>query len=128
MNERYIIPNLCRRSVLAGALLWVIAPLVAQDRRLVLVVQDRAGAVIAGATVELLDKENKVLRKTQTNQSGEAIWSDLPLGDSIFRFAVRGFKLKTIAATMIGVGEKRIEVTLDVVDGLTGFFVTEEKP
>ena len=112
-----------RRAVLAGALLTAISPLMAQDRRLRLVAQDPSGAVVSGVKVELLDKNDKVLRTMETNQVGEVIWADLPIGDSIFRFSVSGFKSKTISVTLIGVGEKRVEVKLDVSGEVDGLFL-----
>ena len=81
---------------------------------MLIVVQDPAGFVIAGATVELLDKDDKVIRKLQTNKTGEAVWTGLPVGDSIFRLSIEGFKSKTVSVTLLVVGEKRVEVKLDI--------------
>jgi hypothetical protein len=117
-----------RRSVLAGVLLTAISPLMAQDRRLVLVALDPAGAVVAGVKVELLDKDGKILRANQTNQVGEVVWTDLPIGDSTFRFSINGFKSKSVNVMLIGVGEKRVEVKLDVSAEVEGGAVTEEHP
>ena len=85
MNERYSIPNPCRRAVLAAVLMTLISPLIAQERRLILAAQDPAGAVIPGVTVELLDRNDKVVRRVRTNDRGEALWADLGTGDWGFR-------------------------------------------
>ncbi len=113
-----------RRAVLVGALLTAISPLMAQDKRLRLVAQDPSGAVVVGVTVELLDKDDKVLRKMETNQVGEVVWTDLAVGDSIFRLSAKGFKSKTVSVMLIGAGEKRVEVKLDVSAEFDGLFVS----
>ena len=117
-----------RRAVLAGALLTAISPLMAQDKRLTLVALDPAGAVVPAMNVELLDANDKVLRKLQTNGVGQAVWTDLPIGDCIFRFSAPGFKSKTILVTMIGIGEKRVEVKLEVSAETDGGVVIADTP
>lgn len=113
-----------RRAVLAGALLTAISPLMAQDKRLEFVVQDPFGAVLVNATVELFDKQGIVLRKVQTNERGEAVWTNLPAGDSMFRFVATGFTSKTIAVTLVGAEEKHVEVKLqDVRTEVLGTFI-----
>jgi hypothetical protein len=116
-----------RRSILVGALLSLAAPLLAQNGRVRMVVTDPSGAVVANATTALLDKDDQPVRTIKTNDIGEAVWTDLPMGTLPFAVSQSGFKTRPLTVTVQGSAELRIVVVLDVgiaVDG--GMIIAEE--
>lgn len=115
-----------RRSVLLGALLTAVSPLMAQNGQLRIRVIDRTGAVIPGAAVELLLHGAGVVRTSQSDPVGEVVWADLPVGEYQITVSQNGFKKYVSALLVAGSGADVKEITLDRGE-VVGFFV-ESKP
>ncbi len=75
---------------------------------------DIAGDALQKATISLIDKQNHTLRSLETNDSGEAMWTDLPLGNSRFLVECGGLQSKTLTITIKNAKENKIEVQLHV--------------
>jgi hypothetical protein len=99
-----------RRAVLVGALLTAISPLMAQTGRLRIHVCDVTGAIIPGAIVSLLGTEGKL----RTNDRGDVVFTNLPLGDSRFTVEQAGFKTKPLTVTVQTNDELKIDAVLEV--------------
>ena len=100
-----------RREVLVAALLTAVAPLMAQNGRVRIVVKDATGAVIANAEALLQGGDGKTIR---TNEAGEIVWSDLPLGSATFVVRSSGFVSRPLTLTVRNGEEVRAEVVLEV--------------
>jgi hypothetical protein len=105
---------LTRRGMLVGALLTAVAPLLAANGRARFRVVDIAGDVLPKATISLVDKERRTIRSMETDNSGEAVWADLPLGNSRFLVEVDGLQSKTLTILIKKATEMKIEVGLNV--------------
>src|SRR5438045_127137 len=73
-----------RREVLVGALITAISPLIAQSGRLRIRVTDASGSVVPGAETSLLESGSKPTRTIRTNSLGEAVWTELAMGENRF--------------------------------------------
>lgn len=111
-----------RRAVLAGALLTAISPLMAQAGRVRIRVTDPAGTVIPGARVSLLGPDNTPTRTEQTDERGEIVFADLPVGDCRLAVAVIGFSTRRLTVPVRGGDELKVEAVLQV--GFVGEVVT----
>jgi len=100
-----------RREVLVAALLTAVAPLMAQNGRVRIVVKDPTGALIPNAEAVLQGGDGK---PTRANDAGEIVWSDLPLGSSTFVVSSLGFASRPVTVTVWNGDESRAEVTLEV--------------
>ena len=106
-------PPRSRRAVLVGALLTAISPLMAQNGRVRIRVTDRAGAPVPSAKVALLDSNGFVLRTLEANDSGEIVWTGLPMGDNQFELEVP-FNARRLTATLHNGDEKVIETVVNL--------------
>jgi len=103
-----------RRAILVGALLTAISPLMAQNGRLRIRVNDPAGGVVPGAEVSLLDAHNKPTRTMLANEFGEIAWTDLPFGESRFEVSSSGFRMQRLTVTLRNDDEVKINTTLEL--------------
>ena len=77
-------------------------------------VTDLAKSVIPGADVSLLEANDQPIRTLSSNDSGESVWTGLPLGESRFRVSEPGFTSRMVAVTIHGAEEQNVEVRLAV--------------
>jgi len=101
-----------RRAVLVGAILTAISPLMAQSGRVRIRVMDETGALIPNAEVSLLGPDQKPVFTTRANESGEAVLTGLPIGDSRVSVSVRGFMTLVRIVTIQGTEELTVDATL----------------
>jgi hypothetical protein len=78
------------------------SPLLAQNGRVRMVVTDPLGDAVAGASTALLDKYDKPVRTLTTNEKGEALWTDLPIGTLRFWISEAGFQTQQVSLTVPG--------------------------
>ncbi len=89
-------------------------------------VKDIAGAVIVGATVTLIG-EDKQIRPTQTNQSGEFRFTNLPVGNYTVRAENAGFSLFENTEIAVSAGQNALlEIILNVAGVETEVVVSDE--
>lgn len=102
-----------RYAAVFGALLlaW---PLVAQTGAVRIRVTDPSGSAISEATVSLINNGDRSLRTLSTNDAGEVLWTDLPLGDAHFFASATGFSLRRLRTTIRDGDEQNIAVSLEV--------------
>ena len=117
-----------RRAVLVGALLAAVSPLLAKTGRLRIRLIDELGSVIAGAEVSLLGARDKPKQTTLTNGIGEAVWSELPMGNCRFSLEAPGFARKVLTATLRNDEELKIETTLVVAATLGDVIFVGKQP
>jgi hypothetical protein len=103
-----------RRTVLVGALLTAISPLMAQSGRIRIRVIDQTGVVVSGALVALLGADGKPRRIVATNEIGEASFMNLPLGAHRFTASSFGYRTRRLAVTAYSDKEMKIETILEV--------------
>jgi len=102
-----------RRSILIGTLLTIVSPLMAQSGRIRIRVIDSAGSAIAGAEVLLLAEGGQPARTLLSDDHGEVIWNDLPLGNNKFRVAGTGFLPLLLTVTARSGIEVRADAALN---------------
>jgi hypothetical protein len=102
-----------RRAVLVGALLTAISPLMAQSGRVRIRVTDPAGAVLPGAEVSLLGSNDKSTRTQRSNEEGEVIFTDLPIGDSRLLVNRQGFRNLPLTVTVLNGEEVSVDAKLE---------------
>jgi hypothetical protein len=74
-----------RRAILVGALLTAVAPLWAASGRVRFrVINPSLGTPVQGASISLMDSSDQAVRTRETDEAGELLWADLPLGDAVF--------------------------------------------
>ena len=81
-------------------------------------VKDPAGGLVKDADVSLADKDYHPIRTLTTDQSGEVLFTNLPLGSSHFVARATGFMLKYMKIPIHSYKEVKVEATLQV--GLVG--------
>jgi Carboxypeptidase regulatory-like domain len=107
-------PARSRRAILVGALLTAVSPLLAQSGRVRIRVTDVTGAVVPGATVSLLRADDTASRTLKADQRGEAVFTDLPMGDSRISVTMPGFATLHRTVTIANSDEQRIDARLEV--------------
>jgi len=85
-------PRRNRRTIVVGALLAAVSPLFAASGRVKFRVIDRAGDPVPGASIAVLNSEGRVVQCSESDESGEATLTGLPLGDSRFAVTSPGFE------------------------------------
>ena len=105
-------PPRSRRAILFGALLSVVSPLFAASGRVRFRVKDPTGALVDGASVSLIGKDNQAIRTLRTEKNGELVWTDLLLGNSVFQCRAFGFESRPITITIRSPKELKVEVYL----------------
>lgn len=113
LNETSHPPSRSRRTVLIGALLTAISPLMAQAGRVRIRVTDPTGAVIPTARASLLGPNDKPIRTAGANEVGEIVFTDLPLGDARFAVVEQGFPTRRLTALIQNGEEVKMEAALD---------------
>lgn len=103
-----------RRSVLIGALLTAVSPLMAQSGRVRIKVKDATGAVMSRASAELLGADDKAIRSVDADENGDVIFTDLPMGNNRFRVYAPGFNSEILSITSVSVEEVKTETSLTV--------------
>lgn len=113
-----------------GAFLLCAVILLAQTAAATLegIIQDQSGAAIAGATVEILDANNKVIASTTSDVSGVYRFAALPAGKYRLRATSSGFntltqeinlrsgaKLKRNLELQVGSVAETVEITAGIV-------------
>jgi len=114
-----------RRTVLVGALLTVISPLMAQSGRVRIRVTDPTGAVIPGAEASLFGTDNQPKLIMKADDLGEIVLTDLPIGDSRVIVSCRGFSSLPLTVTVRNSDEVKVEARL--VLGTMGTMVKVER-
>lgn len=99
-------------AVLAVAFLLGV-PLCAQVDRATLqgTVTDSTGAVVPGASVEIVSQDTGLRRQIKTNEAGSYVAAGLPIGNYSVTVSLSGFRTVTFQDVRLGVGDIR---TLDV--------------
>jgi carboxypeptidase family protein/TonB-dependent receptor-like protein len=64
-------------------------------------VTDASGAVISGATVNLLGDETKLSRTQTTNANGSYLFVNLPIGNYTLSFTQQGFQSQNVPAILV---------------------------
>lgn len=80
---------------------------------------------VAKASIAVLDSEDKAIQCVETEQSGEAVVTGLPLGDSRFAITSPGFVKRRITLTVHNGKEVKVQVHISVP--ITGTII-EIKP
>jgi hypothetical protein len=99
---------------LVGALLLAIAPLWAQTGSARIRVADARGTAIPQATVSLISRWDGSVRTLSTNDTGEVVWADLPLGDARFLVWAPGFRLRRMTVTVRNGEDQTVAAFLEV--------------
>jgi hypothetical protein len=86
---------------------------------------DPAGDPVPKASIALLDSEDKTVQCVESDGSGEAVMTGLPLGDSLFAVTSPGFVKRQLTLTFRSEKEVKVEVHISVP--ITGTIV-EVKP
>lgn len=80
-------------------------------------VQDTSGSVIAGATVTIEHRETGQLRRTSSNERGDYVAVQLPIGSYVVSAEMKGFKKAVQTGIQVQVDENRmVGLTLQVGD------------
>jgi hypothetical protein len=107
-------PQRSRRVVLLGALLTAISPLMAQSGRVRIRVTDATGAEVPNADVSLPGPDAHPQRKGYTNDMGEILLTDLPMGDLRVTVSKPGFQSLPLIVTVRNADEQKVEARLQV--------------
>ena len=105
-------PPRSRRAILFGALLAAVSPLFAASGRVRFRVIDLTGDPVAKASIAVLDSEDKTVQCVETDESGEAVLTSLPLGDSRFAVTSPGFVKRQLTLMLHNGKEVKLEVHL----------------
>ncbi len=103
-----------RRAAFAGVLLLAISPLFAQTGSARIRVADATGAAIPEAKVSLVDGLDGTVGTLSTDDAGEVLWTDLPLGDAHFFASARGFRHGGITVTIRTGDGQKVAMVLEV--------------
>lgn len=107
-----------RRAILVGALLTAVSPLFGASGRIRFRVIDPTGEAAGGASIALMNSSDKPVRTHETDKTGELLWNDLPLGNSVFVAGLPG--LRNIRMTITIHNSKEIKVEVDLQAPLVG--------
>src|SRR6202049_941348 len=121
---------MCVLGTILGLLLFSFA-LFAQGGfgRILGTVTDQTGAVVAGATVSIIDTQRGLARTLTTDQAGEYNAPTLIPGTYIVRVEAKGFKLLERQNVELGVGKDvRVDLTLQPGEQTQTITVTEAIP
>jgi len=105
-------PPPSRRAVVVGALLTAVSPLFAASGRVKFRVIDPTGGPLPGASIAVLNSEDKAIQTIETDQFGEAVLTRLSLGDSRFAVTSPGFVNRQLTLTFHNAKEVKVEVYL----------------
>jgi hypothetical protein len=111
--------------ILVGALLTAVSPLFAASGRVKFRVVDLSEDSVAKTSIAVLNGEDKPVQSVETDQSGEAVVTGLPLGDSRFAVTSPGFESRELTLALHNRKEVKVEVHLRIPDIGT---VVEVKP
>jgi len=101
-----------RRAILVGTLLTAVSPLFAASGRVRFRVIDPLGDPVPKASIAVLDSEGKDVQSAESDDSGEAILNELPLGDLRFAVTSAGFEKRQLTLTFHNGKEVKVEVHL----------------
>ena len=108
-----------------GALLTAVSPLFAASGRVKFRAVDLSEDSVAKTSIAVLNGEDKPVQSVETDQSGEAVVTGLPLGDSRFAVTSPGFESRELTLALHNRKEVKVEVHLRIPDIGT---VVEVKP
>jgi hypothetical protein len=114
-----------RRTILFGLLVTACSPLFAASASVRFRVKDPIGGLVEHAAISVADKDDHPLRTLTTDGTGEAVFTNLPLGTLHFVVRAQGFSLKYLTILVHGYKELKIEATLDL--GIVGEVVDSNK-
>src|SRR5688572_1191356 len=92
-------------------------------------VTDSSGAVIPGATLEVISQDTGLRRQVQTGANGAYTFSQLPIGSYTVTLTHTGFRTVTTKDVRLGVGDNRalnLEMSLSSVDTTVNVEATAE--
>src|ERR1700684_2502553 len=101
------------RAILVGALLAAVTPLWAQTGRVRIRVIDPRGLVVPAATVSLVGVDDQPIRTMVANDTGESVWTDLPLGFSRLRVAAPVFSPRLLTVTVTKGEDQKLDARLE---------------
>ena len=107
-------PRRSRRAVLVGALLTLASPLLAKSGRVRFRVTDQTGALVQGAEISLLNKEDEASLTLHSDNAGTAVFTDLPMGVARFTVASPGFQTIPVTVTISGGKEVKVWANLSL--------------
>jgi len=105
-------PPRSRRAILVGALLTAVSPLFAATGRVRFRVLDVTDDPLPKTSISLLDRDNKTVQSAETNESGEAVLTGLPMGDLRFSLTNPGFQTCQLTLTLRNGKEMKVQVLL----------------
>jgi hypothetical protein len=89
-------------------------------------VTDTSGAVVVGATVELVGDQTKLTRAQTTNANGSYLFVNLPIGNYTLSFKQDGFQSQTIPSLLVQ-ANRTLTVDAQLVVGNVAQSVTVEE-
>ncbi|MBV9085197.1 MAG: carboxypeptidase regulatory-like domain-containing protein, partial [Acidobacteriaceae bacterium] len=104
-------------AFLSSALLLsaVISAQTTNNQSILGTVQDATGAVVPGATVTATSEETNLTRSATSNESGNYVISDLPIGFYDISATAQGFKKFVLTKVQVTVGQQaNVNVSLDL--------------
>jgi hypothetical protein len=91
-------------------------------------VTDTSGAVVSGATVNLVGDQTKLSRMQTTSSSGSYIFVNLPIGDYTLSISQQGFQSQTIPALLVQ-ANRALTVNAELkIGNVTESITVEETP
>lgn len=115
-----------RRAILAGALLTVVSPLMAQDGRIRVRLIDPIGIPVSNGDVLVSGNDSKGAKTLKTDKAGEALFSGLAVGSYTIRAKVAGFN--TVVLHVNVSNSKEVLVTPRLELGTVGTTVDVPEP
>ena len=92
-----------------------VSPLIAQSGSVRIRVTGATGTpVIPGAKVSLLGEDGKPLQSIETDEMGETVFTNLPIGDSRFVVSRPAFMNRPLTVTVRNSDEVRADAQLEV--------------
>jgi len=92
-------------------------------------IQDRSGAAVPGAVVQVVNADTKLKTETVSNESGNYIAANLPPGLYQVIVEAKGFKRSERSGLEVRLGDAlRIDITLEIGDVVESVSVVAETP
>src|SRR5690242_5769811 len=105
----------CRIALVCLFLVLLVPFLCAEDAGLVGTVTDPSGAVVAGATITVLNVATNVQRRMTTDEAGRYSISPLAIGRYTLTAEARGFRTVTVSDIYLTIGQKGVaDVTMQI--------------
>jgi hypothetical protein len=104
------------------------ATLLRGNGRLNGVVTDASGGIIPGATVRLLDENNKVISQTVSEGNGQYLFSGIPAGNYRVEVQSQGFQKYVLTGLNVAPGENQANAQLQLGSSAQTITVTASTP